>query len=131
MRYRVTNGHYVESGISFKITDDWFRAGNAHRALKESWVGHTSFTEIPEYIEETVAPLIGGISSGLVLNSSLHLYRFLVQFVCFPSGSMYLFLYQLCHVTESMFPAKIATNIETNIFRRKLWGSNGFRHVRR
>ena len=63
MRYSVTSGHYVESGISFKITDDWLRAGNAHRALKESWVGHTSFTEIPEYIEETVAPLIGGISS--------------------------------------------------------------------
>ena len=63
MRYRVTSGHYVESGISFKITDDWLRAGNAHRALKQSWVGQTSFSEIPEYIEETALPMPGGLSS--------------------------------------------------------------------
>ena len=63
MRYRVTSGHYVESGVSFKITDDWLCARNAHRALKQSWVGQTSFNEIPEYIEETVLPVPGGLSS--------------------------------------------------------------------
>ena len=53
-RYRVTSGHYTASGITFRITDDWLRAGNAHRALKESWVGQTHFSEIPDYIEDSM-----------------------------------------------------------------------------
>ena len=35
-RYRVTTGTYVRSGKSFKVTDDWLRASNAHRLLEES-----------------------------------------------------------------------------------------------
>ena len=62
-RYRITSGHYAASGIAFRITDDWLRAGNAHRALKESWIGETCFSEIPDYIEDTVAPRCGSISS--------------------------------------------------------------------
>ena len=76
MRYRVTSGHYVKSGISFKITDDSLRAGNAHRALKESWVRQTSFNEIPEYIEETVLPVPGGLFSlGLLRPPALPIPR--------------------------------------------------------
>ena len=46
-----------------------------------------------------------------MLNSGLHLYSFLMQFVCYPSGSMYIFPYPQCNFIESMFPVKIAINI--------------------
>ena len=55
-RYRVTTGTYVTSGKSFKVTDDWLRASNAHRLLEESWTGTAVFNELPDYIEESIIP---------------------------------------------------------------------------
>ena len=55
-RYRITARIYIVSGEGFKITDDWLKPGNAHRLLKGSWTGVTEFQEIPEYIEDTIAP---------------------------------------------------------------------------
>ena len=55
-RYRVTTGTYAKSGKSFKVTDDWLRASNAHRLLEESWTGTTVFNELPDYIEEAIIP---------------------------------------------------------------------------
>jgi hypothetical protein len=102
MRYRVTSGHYVESGISFKITDDWLRAGNAHRALKESWVGQTCISEIPTMSRRPwrrdVAASLRLVLCGLVL---LH---FFGQFVCYPSDSVNQFPYPQCHFGKTMFP---------------------------
>ena len=77
-RYRVTSGHYVVDGVACRVTDDWLRSGNAHRALKASWVGRTEFSEFPDYVEETVhtssgsrdLPLCGSISSLAVGPSS-------------------------------------------------------------
>ena len=62
-RYRITSGTYIISGDKFKITDDWLKPGNAHRLLKASWTGSTTFHEIPEYIEETM--------NGNILDSPL------------------------------------------------------------
>ena len=64
-RFRVTTGVYVDDGEQFKVTDDWMKASNAHRPLRGSWTGSTSFVELPDYIEETLVR--GGVSSLGVL----------------------------------------------------------------
>ena len=48
---------YVDDGEKFKVTDDWLKPSNAHRPLRGSWTGSTSFVELPDYIEE---PLVRG-----------------------------------------------------------------------
>ena len=66
----AATGTYVASGKSFKVTDDWLRASNAHRLLEGSWTGTTVFNELPDYIEESMIPdkcesgnIRGGVSS--------------------------------------------------------------------
>ena len=74
-RYRVTTGTYVKSGKSFKVTDDWLRASNAHRLLEESWTGTTVFNELPDYIEEAIIPdqvEDGSIRGGVYSLELLH-----------------------------------------------------------
>ena len=56
-------GTLRRAGSHSRFSDDWLREGNAHRALKESWVGQTSFSEIPDYVEETSAPMCGSLFS--------------------------------------------------------------------
>jgi len=40
---RLTRGTFVKSGLPFQVIDTWTARAEAHRELKEPWVGSTSF----------------------------------------------------------------------------------------
>ena len=43
---RVTKGRFIGSKEEFEITDDFTKQSSAHRLLRASWIGETTFCEV-------------------------------------------------------------------------------------